>query len=186
MGAAPHRDHADAEFARHRDRLLHRAGTDDEAEAVAAVERGGDRRHALGLERGPRIDQAAPHPVEIAGQPGEPMRVHAAQISADETGRDDGGIAFRHAMGDQDPPGKGIGRAGLGIDPVDDAVILGLAAFGSLLLFLLFRLFLLASRLRFRRITLCSCRHQSSSSCTCRARWVQAASRKAVSVPVET
>ena len=36
---------------------------------ILAVERGGDRRHALGRERRPRIDQAAPHPVEIAGQP---------------------------------------------------------------------------------------------------------------------
>ncbi len=47
------RHEPEAELARHRDRLLDRAHADHEAEGVLPVERGGDRRHALGRELRP-------------------------------------------------------------------------------------------------------------------------------------
>jgi hypothetical protein len=78
MGAAAHGDRADPVFARDRNRLLHGARADDEAEPVLAVERGGDRRDPPRFERRARIDQAAAQAVEIARQAAQPVGVDAA------------------------------------------------------------------------------------------------------------
>jgi hypothetical protein len=42
--------------------------------------------------------------------------VDAAQIRADEAGGDGRRVFIRHAMGEKQAPGEGIGRAGLDID----------------------------------------------------------------------
>ena len=154
MRAAAHRDDADAEVARHVDRLAHRAGADHEAEAVLAVERSGDRRHPPRLERRARIDQATPQPVEIDRQPAQPVGIDPAQVRAHQAAGDDRRILAGEPVRDQQAAGEGVGRVHGGIDA------LGLD--------------------RLRR------RHQSLISCTAFARAVQAASRNARSVPVET
>jgi len=119
MGAAARRHHADAEFARDRDRLLHRARADHEAETVLSIQRGRDRRDPLGLEYGTRIDQGAPKAVEITRQAAEPVGVDAAQIRADEAGGHDRRVVLAHAMGEKQPPGEGVRRAGLDVDARD-------------------------------------------------------------------
>ena len=94
----------------------HGARADHEAEAVLAVEGGGDRRHALGLEIGLGIDQARAHALEIDRQPAEAVGVDAAQVGADEAAGDGGGILGRHAMGLEQRAGEGVGRHGAGVD----------------------------------------------------------------------
>jgi len=116
MGAAARRHHAEAEFARDRDRLLHRSRADHEAETVLSIQRGRDRRDPLGLEHGPRIDQAAPKAVEVARQAAEPMGVDAAQIGTHEAGGDGRRVVLRHAMGEKQAPGEGIRRASLDVN----------------------------------------------------------------------
>jgi len=116
MGAAARRHHADAEFARDRDRLLHRPRADHEAETILSIQRGCDRRDPLGFEHGTRIDQPAPKAVEVARQAAEPVGVDAAQIRADEAGGDDRGVVLGHAMGEKQAPREGVRRAGLDVD----------------------------------------------------------------------
>ena len=89
---------------------------DYEAETVLPIQRGRDRRDPRGREHGMRIDQAAPKAVDVARQAAEPVRVDAAQIRADEAGGDGRRVLIRHAMGEKQAPGEGIGRAGLDID----------------------------------------------------------------------
>ena len=88
----------------------------DEAEAVLAVEGGRDRRHALGCEIGLGIDQARAHALKIDRQAAEAVGVDAAQIGADETAGDDGGILRRHAMGLQQRARESIGGDRAGVD----------------------------------------------------------------------
>ena len=116
MGAAARRHHADAEFARDRDRLLHRPRADHEAETILSIQRGCDRRDPLGFEHGTRIDQPAPKAVEVARQAAEPVGVDAAQIRADEAGGHDRRVVLGHAMSEKQPPGEGVRRAGLDVD----------------------------------------------------------------------
>ena len=115
-GAAARRHHAEAEFARDRDRLLHRSRADHEAETVLSIQRGRDRRDPLGLEHGTRIDQSASKAVEVARQAAEPVGVDAAQICADEAGGHDRRVVLRHATGDKQAPGEGVRRAGLDVE----------------------------------------------------------------------
>jgi hypothetical protein len=116
MGAAARRHHADADFARDRNRLLHRPRADHEAETVLPIQRGRGRRDTLGLEHGTRIDQAAPKAVEVARQAAKPVRVDAAQVGADEASGDGCRVRLGHAMGEKQAPGEGVRRAGLDID----------------------------------------------------------------------
>jgi hypothetical protein len=174
MGAAADRDRADPVFARDRDRLLHGARADDEAEPVLSVERRGDRRDPLRFERGARIDQAAAQAVDIARQAAQPMGVDAAQVRAHEALGDGRRVGGRDAMGDEQRPRESLRRGGFGVGVVGFG---GSAAFDA---------FAAASRLPFRRQTLGWCRHQSLISRTAFARAVEAPMRKPRSVPVET
>jgi hypothetical protein len=116
MRRTPRRHHADAELARHGDGLLHGPRADHEAEAVVAVEGRGHRRHAIGFEIGFGIDQAGAHALQIDRQPAKAVGVDAAQVGADETAGDGGGIFRRHAMGLEQRAGEGVGRHRAGID----------------------------------------------------------------------
>jgi hypothetical protein len=47
------------------------------------------------------------------------MGVDAAQIGAHQAGGDDRSVRFGHAMGDEQAPGEGVGRARRGVDALD-------------------------------------------------------------------
>ena len=110
------RHDADAELARHRHRLVDGAHADHEAEGILAVERGGDRRHPLGLEARLGVDQPAPDAVEIDGEAGDAVGVDAAQVGADQAMGDDGGVLLRQPVREHELPGEGLGRLGRDID----------------------------------------------------------------------
>ena len=125
MRRAPRRHHADAELARHGDGLLHRPRADHEAETVVAIERGGHWRHAFGHEFGVGIDQAGAHALQIDRQPAETVGVDAAQVGADQTAGNGGGILGRHAMRLEQRAGEGVGRHRAGIDEARGDLRLG-------------------------------------------------------------
>jgi len=116
MGAAPHRHDADAELARHRHRLLDGAHADHEAKGVLTVERSRNRRYALRRERRPRIDQASPQPVEVAGKAADAVSVDAAQVGADEARGDRGGIVLRQTVRQEKLSDECVRRLGCDID----------------------------------------------------------------------
>ncbi len=70
----------------------------------------------FGTRLGRRIDQARAHALQIDRQPAEAVGVDAAQVGADETAGNGGGVLRRHAMRLEQRAGEGVGRHRAGID----------------------------------------------------------------------
>ena len=115
-----HADPGDAAFARQLDGGFQRAGHDQMAHAVVAVDQRGRRRGALDLDVGTRIGRAELEPLTYCGRrntpcASAPVRSASSISSATLAASAAGSAGLQHGIGDQAGDGGGRDAAGLGV-----------------------------------------------------------------------